>query len=48
MEQFCRLVHRPKGPVTGIKDYLETGALDVGIIAKLHDVGALETFEEIP
>lgn len=47
LEQLCRLVHRPRSPVTGIKAYLESGDLGVGVIEKLYDAGALECFEEV-
>lgn len=48
LEQMCRMVYRPRGPVTGIKPYLESGEVTVGTIGKLYVAGALECFEEVP
>lgn len=33
--------------ITGAKAYIENGELDVGVIGKLVEAGALDCFEEV-
>ena len=40
MSEFCHLVDRRK--VTGVKPYLESQDMSVGIVGKLNDIGVLD------
>ena len=46
MDEFVHLVDHRK--VTGIKPFIESGDLDVGILGKLYEAGALDTLIDQP
>ena len=45
LHELCMLVNRRI--ITGAKAYIENGELDVGVIGKLVEAGALDCFEEV-